>query len=138
MLCSCYIADSFFKSKCQMVCAIEIILVAVCLIVLHFIQDAGMPYMFLIILALAGFLIYGPQSLLGVTAAKIATKKAASSAVGLIGFMSYLSTIITGVGFGALADKFGGWSWIFITMGGLAAVGSVLVFSLWGLKEDRA
>lgn len=138
MLCAGYISDKFFKSKCQRVCAIEMILVAVCLIVLHFIQDAGMPYMFLIILALAGFLIYGPQSLLGVTAAKIATKKAASSAVGLIGFMSYLSTIITGVGFGALADKFGGWSWIFITMGGLAAVGSVLVFSLWGLKEDRA
>ena len=137
MLCAGYISDKFFKSKCQRVCAIEMILVAVCLIVLHFIQDAGMPYMFLIILALAGFLIYGPQSLLGVTAAKIATKKAASSAVGLIGFMSYLSTIITGVGFGALADKFGGWSWIFITMGGLAAVGSVLVFSLWGLKEDR-
>ena len=138
MLCAGYISDKFFKSKCQRVCAIEMILVAVCLIVLHFIQDAGMPYMFLIILALAGFLIYGPQSLLGVTAAKIATKKAASSAVGLIGFMSYLSTIITGVGFGALADKLGGWSWIFITMGGLAAVGSVLVFSLWGLKEDRA
>ena len=138
MLCAGYISDKFFKSRCQRVCAIELGLVAVCLIALHFVQDAGMPILFLIILAVAGFLIYGPQALLGVTAANIATKKAASSAVGLIGFMSYLSTIVTGIGFGALADKFGGWSWIFITMGGLSVVGTVLILSLWGLKEGTA
>lgn len=135
MLCAGYISDKFFKSRSQRVCAIEMALVAVCLIVLHFIQDAGLPVLFLVILALAGFLIYGPQALLGVTAANIATKKAASSAVGLIGLMSYLSTIITGWGFGALADRFGGWSWIFITMGALAVVGAVLILSIWGLKE---
>lgn len=135
MLCAGYISDKFFKSRSQRVCAIEMALVAVCLIALHFIQDAGLPVLFLVILALAGFLIYGPQALLGVTAANIATKKAASSAVGLIGLMSYLSTIITGWGFGALADRFGGWSWIFITMGALAVVGAVLILSLWGLKE---
>ena len=124
-------------SRSQRVCAIELGLVAVCLVVLHLIQDAGMPVLFLIILAISGFLIYGPQALLGVTAANIATKKAASSAVGLIGFMSYLSTIITGVGFGFLADRFGGWSWIFITMGGLAAVGTALILSIWGIKEGN-
>lgn len=135
MLCAGYISDKFFKSRSQRVCAIEMGLVAACLIGLHFLQDAGHPVFFLILLALAGFLIYGPQALLGVTAANIATKKAASSAVGLIGFMSYLSTIITGIGFGALADKFGGWGWIFITMGGLAAVGMVLILSIWGMKD---
>lgn len=136
MLCAGYISDKFFKSRSHRVCAVEMGLVALCLIGLHFLQDADMPVLFLILLALAGFLIYGPQSLLGVTAANIATKKAASSAVGLIGFMSYLSTIITGVGFGALADRFGGWGWIFITMGGLAVVGTVLILSIWNLKDD--
>lgn len=135
MLCAGYISDKFFKSRSQRVCAIEMGLVAICLVALHFIKDADMPVIFLIVLALAGFLIYGPQALLGVTAANIATKKAASSAVGLIGLMSYISTIITGVGFGYLADKFGGWGWIFITMGGLAVVGAVLIFSIWGMKE---
>lgn len=138
MLCAGYISDKFFNSRSQRVCAIEMSLVVACLLGLHFLQDAGHPVFFLILLALAGFLIYGPQALLGVTAANIATKKAASSAVGLIGFMSYLSTIITGVGFGALADKFGGWSWIFITMGGLAVVGAVLILTIWGLKEGSA
>ena len=138
MLCAGYISDKFFKSRSQRVCAIEMGLVAACLLGLHFLQDAHQPILFLVLLALAGFFIYGPQALLGVTAANIATKKAASSAVGLIGLMSYLSTIITGVGFGALADKFGGWSWIFITMGGLAVVGAVLILTIWGLKEGSA
>lgn len=137
MLCAGYISDKFFKSRSQRVCAVEMALVAVCLVGLHFLQDAEMPIMFLILLALAGFLIYGPQALLGVTAANIATKRAASSAVGLIGLMSYLSTIITGFGFGALADKFGGWGWIFITMGAIAAVGTVLILSVWNLKEGN-
>ena len=135
MLCAGYISDKFFKSRSQRVCAIEMGLVAACLLGLHFLQDAHQPILFLVLLALAGFFIYGPQALLGVTAANIATKKAASSAVGLIGLMSYLSTIITGLGFGFLADKFGGWSWIFITMGGLSVVGTVLIAALWTLKE---
>ena len=135
MLCAGYISDRFFKSRCQRVCAIEMGLVAACLIALHYLQDAGHPIVFLVLLAVAGFLIYGPQALLGVTAANIATKKAASSAVGLIGLMSYLSTIVTGLGFGFLADKFGGWGWIFITMGALSVVGTVLILSLWGMRE---
>lgn len=138
MLCAGYISDKFFKSRSQRVCAVEMALVAVCLIALHFLKDAGRPVIFLILLAFAGFLIYGPQALLGVSAANIATKKAASSAVGLIGFMSYLSTIITGVGFGALADRFGGWGWIFITMGALAVIGTALIMSIWNLKEADA
>lgn len=135
MLCAGFISDKFFGSKSQRVCAIEMALVAVCLVALHYVQDMNMPVLFLAILAIAGFLLYGPQALLGVIAANQATKKAASSAVGLIGLMSYLSTIVTGYGFGALADKFGGWHWIFIAMGGIAVVGTVLVATVWNLKD---
>ena len=119
----------------QRVCAIEMALVAVCLIALHFVQDINSPVLFLVILAIAGFLLYGPQALLGVIASNQATKKAASSAVGLIGLMSYLSTIVTGYGFGALADRFGGWHWIFIVMSGIAVVGTILIATVWNLKD---
>lgn len=138
MLCAGVISDKLFKSKSQRVCAIEMGLVAVCLLILHFIQDIQSPVLFLIILALAGFLLYGPQALLGVIASNQATKKAASSAVGLIGLMSYLSTIVTGYGFGSLADRFGGWHWIFIAMSGLAVVGTILIATVWNLKEQNA
>lgn len=135
MLAAGLISDKIFKSMSQRVCAIEMALVAVCLIALHYVQDMNMPVLFLAILACAGFLLYGPQALLGVIASNHATKKAASSAVGLIGLMSYLSTIITGYGFGAIADKMGGWHWIFIAMSGIAVVGTVLIASIWFVKD---
>ena len=138
MLCAGIISDKLFHSKSQRVCAIEFGLVAVCLVALHFIQDLNMPVLFLSILAIAGFLLYGPQALLGVVACNIATKKAASSAVGLIGLMSYLSTIVTGYGFGFIADKMGGWHWIYIAMSGIAVVGTILVASVWFIKDQDA
>lgn len=137
MLCAGYLSDRFFGSRSQRVCAIEMALVALCLVALHFVQDMDMPVLFLSILATAGFLLYGPQALLGVIAANQATKKAASSAVGLIGLMSYLSTIVTGYGFGAMADRFGGWHWIFIVMGGISVIGTVLIACVWNLRDAR-
>lgn len=135
MLCAGLISDKLFHSKSQRVCAIEFGLVAVCLVALHFIQDLNTPVLFLVVLGIAGFLLYGPQALLGVIASNQATKKAASSAVGLIGLMSYLSTIVTGIGFGYIADLAGNWHWIFIAMGALSVVGTVLIAAIWNLKD---
>lgn len=137
MLFAGFASDKFFGSRTQRVCAVEMGLVALCLVALHFVQDMNSPVLFLIILAVAGFLLYGPQALLGVVAANQSTKKAASSAVGLIGLMSYLSTIITGYGFGAVADLYGGWHWIYIVMGVIAIAGTLLMASLWNISNKR-
>lgn len=137
MLFAGFASDKFFGSRTQRVCAVEMGLVALCLVALHFVQDMNTPVLFLIILAVAGFLLYGPQALLGVVAANQSTKKAASSAVGLIGLMSYLSTIITGYGFGAVADLYGGWHWIYIVMGVIAIAGTLLMASLWNISNER-
>ena len=131
-----YVSDKFFKSRSQRVCAIEMVLVALCLVALHFIQDMHSPVLFLIVLALAGFFLYGPQALLGVIASNEVSKKAASSAVGIIGFMSYLSTLITGLPLGLFADKFG-WHPIFILLAGVSMIGFILIVTLWNLR-DRA
>ena len=131
-----YVSDKFFNSRSQRVCAIEMVLVALCLVALHFIQDMHSPVLFLIVLALAGFFLYGPQALLGVIASNEVSKKAASSAVGIIGFMSYLSTLITGLPLGLFADKFG-WHPIFILMAGVSMIGFILIVTLWNLR-DRA
>ena len=132
-----YISDKLFKSRSQRVCAIEMVLVALCLVALHFIQDLHTPVLFLIVLALAGFFLYGPQALLGVVASNEVSKKAASSAVGIIGFMSYVSTLITGYPLGKFADNFG-WHPIFILMAGFAVVGFIIIATLWNLKPKAA
>ena len=131
------VSDKLFKSRSQRVCAIEMVLVAICLVALHFIQDLHSPVLFLVVLALAGFFLYGPQALLGVVASNEVSKKAASSAVGIIGFMSYLSTLITGYPLGKFADTFG-WHPIFILMAGVAVVGCIIVATIWNLKPRSA
>ncbi len=135
MLLAGWISDRFFAGKAQRVCVIEMILVAVCLVVLQLLPPTTSPVVVLCILALAGFFLYGPQALLGVVASKHATKKAASAAVGLIGLMSYVSVLITGAGLGWFSDHFG-WNHLFILMAGFAILGGILVAFLWNIKDD--
>lgn len=135
MLCAGWVSDRFFGGKTQRMCAVEMLLVAVCMVVLHFLPADASPYLVLFLLAMSGFFLYGPQALLGVIAVKQATKKAASSAVGLIGFMSYLSVVVTGAGLGWFSDTFG-WGFLFLLMTAVSLVGAILVGTLWNIPED--
>lgn len=135
MLCAGWMSDRFFKGKSHRVCAVEMFLVALCMIALHLLPKDSSPVLVLVILALAGFFVYGPQAMLGVTAVKHATKKAASTAVGLIGLMSYGSVIFTGVGLGWFSDHFG-WDNLFLLMTIVAVIGGLIVSALWNIKDD--
>ena len=135
MLCAGWVSDRFFGGKTQRMCAVEMLLVAACMIVLHFLPADASPYLVLVLLALSGFFLYGPQALLGVIAVKQATKKAASSAVGLIGFMNYLSVVVTGAGLEWFSDTFG-WGFLFLLMTAVSLVGAILVGTLWNIPED--
>lgn len=135
MLCAGWITDRVFGGKAQRVCAIEMFLVAVCLAILQFLPADSSPVLLLIILAVAGFFLYGPQALLGVVASKQVTKKAASTAVGLIGLMSYVSVIFTGAGLGWYSDHFG-WDSLFILMAGVSVIGGIIVAVLWNISDD--
>ena len=135
MLCAGWLSDRYFGGKTHRMCAVEMFLVAICLAVLYFIQESAGAVYVLILLALAGFFLYGPQALLGVAATKQATKKAASSAVGLIGFVSYLSVIFTGVGLGWFSDRFG-WDYLYILMAGISVLGGIVMVFLWNIKDD--
>lgn len=127
-----WVSDHVFHSKTQRVCAIEMFLVALCLVALYFLQDSSNAVLFLVVLAIAGFFLYGPQALLAVVACNHATKKAASSAVGLVGFMGYVSTIFTGWGVGIISDNFG-WHPLFAIMAVVAVMGGVLISTIWNV-----
>jgi OPA family glycerol-3-phosphate transporter-like MFS transporter/OPA family sugar phosphate sensor protein UhpC-like MFS transporter len=82
------------------------------------------------LLCCAGFFIYGPQALVGITAANLATKRAAATAIGFTGVFAYASTILSGWGLGTLAGRFG-WD---AALGGLvviAAIGTALFAFVW-------
>jgi sugar phosphate permease len=75
-----------------------------------------------------GFLVSGPQILVGVAATDFASKKAAGAASGLTGTFGYLGTAITGVGIGAIVD-YSGWDYAFL-MVSVSAVLSAVFFAL--------
>jgi OPA family glycerol-3-phosphate transporter-like MFS transporter/OPA family sugar phosphate sensor protein UhpC-like MFS transporter len=87
------------------------------------------------VLAMAGFFIYGPQALIGIAASNQATKKAAATANGLVGIFGYLSTAVSGVGIGWLADHFG-WNYVFIGVIATAVIGVMVFLAMWGARRD--
>ncbi|HEX4415665.1 MAG TPA: MFS transporter, partial [Lacipirellulaceae bacterium] len=88
-----------------------------------------------ILLCLAGFCIYGPQSLIGTATAKLATKRAAATAIGLNSIFGYLSTALSGFGIGKIVDT-NGWDAGFMIFVVCSALG-VLIFAIcWGAQAD--
>lgn len=86
-----------------------------------------------VLLCSAGFFIYGPQCLIGIAAANLATKRAAATAVGLTGFFGYLSTLLSGWGLGTLVQH-RGWDAGFAGLIGVAAVGTLVFAAAWNAK----
>lgn len=77
---------------------------------------------------LIGFLVTGPQILVGVAAADFASKKAAGAASGLTGTVGYFGTAVSGVGVGIVVD-YSGWDAAFAAVT-VCALLSAFFFSL--------
>src|SRR3954467_9707648 len=86
-----------------------------------------------VLLGAAGFFIYGPQALIGITAANLATKRAAATAAGLTGLFGYLSTIVSGWGLGYLVEHWG-WSLAFGVLLAIGAIGTFMFILAWPAK----
>ena len=85
------------------------------------------------LLCATGFFVYGPQCLLAIACANLATKRAAATAVGLTSIFGYASTTLSGVGLGALVDKFG-WDAGFGCIIACSVIGTVLFILAWPAK----
>ena len=79
---------------------------------------------------MVGFFIYGPQALLGVATTQQATPRAAGVAGGFVGIFSYASTILSGIGFGFVAQQWG-WNAAFATMLAAALAGGAVLMLIW-------
>ena len=77
-----------------------------------------------------GFFIYGPQALLGVATTQQATARAAGVAGGFVGIFSYASTILSGIGFGFVAQNWG-WDAAYATILAAALLGGGALLLIW-------
>ena len=136
MLYSGYASDKYFKGKAARVSFICTIFALVAVALLWMWKSNGLPLVGSIVFLFAvGFFIYGPQALIGIAAANMATKDAAASAVGLTGLFAYGSTVLSGWGFGYVAEHFG-WNYVFISLIIAAVIGTIILGSLWKAKAN--
>ena len=89
----------------------------------------------MLVLALAGFCIYGPQALIGIGSANQATKEASATANGLAGVFGYIGSALSSLGVGIIADKFG-WSTVFTLFICAGVAGAIIFLCMWKAPRD--
>lgn len=134
MLVAGWATDRFFGGRGPRVC---VICMALATLFIALFWGMAHPPMWLatLLLGLAGFSIYGPQALVGIAAANIATKKAAATAVGFTGLFGYASTLLSGWGLGLLAQTLG-WDYAIGALVFVAIVGTVIFLFAWSAKAN--
>ena len=87
-------------------------------------------------LCAAGFCLYGPQALTGVTATNTSTKRFAGTSIGFISLFSYIGVSVAGKVFGNLAGSTGSWAMpLFVTIA-TALAGTAIFLCLWRTKAN--
>lgn len=80
-----------------------------------------------------GFLVFGPQMLIGMAAAELSHREAAGTATGFVGLFGYIGAALSGYPIGVITQDFG-WTGFFITIGICSLLTIVLLSFLWGAK----
>ena len=135
-LSSGWVTDRFAGGRGPRVCLFMMLGAGLCMAVFWFLPPGIPVWCYVIPLAGAGFFIYGPQGLTGVTAINLATKRYAGTAIGFTSLFSYGSVIMSGWGMGFLAERTGGWGVPFACVLGAAVVGIVIFGLLWNTKPN--
>ncbi|MDF2550532.1 MAG: glpT [Chlamydiales bacterium] len=78
------------------------------------------------LVCLIGFMVFGPQMLIGLAAAELSHKKAAATATGFTGWFAYLGAAVAGYPLGRIAEEYG-WQGYFWTLT-ICAVIALLLF----------
>ncbi|MBP7141043.1 MAG: MFS transporter [Opitutaceae bacterium] len=129
MLAMGWITDRIFGGRGSRTCVFCMALAGIFLFLFWKIPSLS-PLMAAGLLGGAGFFIYGPQALVGIIAANLATKHAAGTAGGFTGLFGYLSTILSGLGLGYVSQHFG-WSTALGALVATAAIGTFLFLLAW-------
>jgi sugar phosphate permease len=132
MLLGGWITDRFFQGRAARTCVFYMLMCTCSLLLLWCLPNQS-RYVSGGLLCAAGFFNSGPQRLVGTGAAKLATKRAAAAAVGLTGLLGYSSTVLSGVGIGALVQHYG-WDAGFLVFFFCGVVGTLLFALCWTAK----
>ena len=125
-----WVTDKFFAGRGVRTCVICMLMAGLCALGFWWLPKSAPVWQGTFLLMGTGFFIYGPQALIGITAAQQATNDAAAMANGFMGIMGYAATTVSGYGVAIISDKFG-WNSALFTIGAFALVGMVLFLFAW-------
>jgi sugar phosphate permease len=135
ILLSGWITDKVYRGRAGRACCFSMALCGVC-IFFFWKLDTVPLWVSTVLLCGTGFFLYGPQCLVAVIAANLATKRAAATAVGLTGLLGYMSSIFSGKGLGRLVDKYG-WDYGFGALVIASAASAALFVVLWNTSYGK-
>src|SRR5688572_12703800 len=133
MLVGGFVTDRFFGGRGARTCVVCMMLCGLSVFAFWKLPAGSSRALTTGVLMAAGFFIYAPQALVGISAANLATKQAAATAVGLTEIFGYASSILSGWGLGTLVEHYG-WDRGFIAMIAAAGVGGAIFLLAWPAK----
>lgn len=128
-----YLSDKIFHGHRGRVGAIFMFLLTGCIFALWK-SPEGSTFLHFLTMVCIGFLISGPQILVGVAVSDFASKRAAGTASGLTGTFGYIGASVAGVGIGAIVDNFG-WDAAFIMITISALFGAFFFALTWNHRS---
>lgn len=100
-------------------------------------MPAGMAVADFAAFAAAGFMINGPQMMIGLIGAEVCDRRVMATATGVLGWISYLGAAASGFPLSVLIRK-GGWSLYFPCLIASCACAILCLAPMWGLKATSA
>lgn len=82
-----------------------------------------------------GFLIFGPQMLIGMAAVELSHKKAAGTSNGFVGWIAYLGAATAGYPISKITEVWG-WYGFFISLAFCGVIAVSLLLPLWNIKSN--
>lgn len=125
--------DHIFKGKAHRMCLMSMVGAIVFLGVFALVPLPSAAAT--VVLAMAGFCIYGPQALIGIGSANQATKEASATANGVAGIFGYVGSALSALLVGFIADNLG-WTAVFVTFIIIGAIGAVIFLFMWNAPRD--
>lgn len=129
-----WITDRYFRGQRAPVCVGAMLLCAL-FIWLFWSTTSNNPAVYGAYYFGIGFAVYGPQFLVGVMMADLATKRAAGTAVGLSGLFGYASSLVSGALLGSVVTSYG-WDSAFRIILASALIASVPFALCWNARPS--
>jgi OPA family sugar phosphate sensor protein UhpC-like MFS transporter len=95
------------------------------------------PIIDALLIGAIGLFLFGPIILIGVAAAELSHKKAAATASGFIGWLSYMGAAAAGYPLGLITQTFG-WEGFFLTLAICATITTIILIPLWNDQRKPA